>query len=94
MDVDQSAPVCESDETLIGAAADVVWDAPSDFRSWLLWMPGMESVQVDGPIQAGTEFEWKRDPELFGRRFLRAIGLEASAGRVARSASLRCTSGE
>ena len=62
MDVDQSAPVWESDHIVIGAAADVVWDALSDFRSWPLWMPGVKSVQVDGPIQPGTRFEWKAGP--------------------------------
>lgn len=62
MDVDHGAPICESDEIMIGAAADVVWDTLSDFSSWPLWMPGVKSMQVDGPIQAGTKFEWKAGP--------------------------------
>lgn len=62
MDVDHRAPVCESKEIVIDAPADVVWDALSDFSSWPNWMPGVKSVQVDGPIQAGTRFEWKAGP--------------------------------
>ncbi len=62
MDVDRSAPVCESGEIVIAAPPEMVWDTLTDLKSWPRWMPGVKSMQADGPVQVGTMFRWKAGP--------------------------------
>jgi carbon monoxide dehydrogenase subunit G len=62
VEVDHSAPVCESGEILIGARPEIVWDTLTELRSWPRWMPGIKSMLVDEPFAVGTKFKWKAGP--------------------------------
>ena len=62
MDADREAPVCESGEIVIAARPEIVWDALTDLSSWPQWMPGVEKVDVDEPVEVGTTFRWKAGP--------------------------------
>ncbi len=62
MEVDHSAPLCESGEIVIDARPEIVWDTLTDLRSWPRWMPGVKSVHLDEPLVVGTKFQWKAGP--------------------------------
>lgn len=62
MEVDRSAPVCESAEITVSTGPETVWDTLTDLRSWPGWMPGVKQMHVDGPVGAGTAFTWKAGP--------------------------------
>ncbi len=62
MEVDHSAPVCESGEIMVGAPPESVWDTLTDLASWPRWMPGVGTMRVDEPLRVGTTFEWRAGP--------------------------------
>lgn len=62
MDADHRAPVCETGEIVIDALPETVWDTLTDLSTWPQWMPGVKTMDVDGPVRAGTRFHWKAGP--------------------------------
>jgi len=59
LEINRAAPVFHETEILVPAPPEVVWAVLTDFAGWTSWNPGVEHVDVRGPLQAGTEFAWK-----------------------------------
>jgi uncharacterized protein YndB with AHSA1/START domain len=59
MDVNRKAPVVASAEGMIRAPLDLVWSVQTNIAEWSRWNPDVQSVQIHGPVQPGTEFRWK-----------------------------------
>ncbi|MFD1507074.1 hypothetical protein FE374_03410 [Georgenia yuyongxinii] len=78
MDVDRSAPVQRRDALEIDASPDVVWSVLTDLESWPDWMPGVRSVEVEGPFAVGMQFRWKSG----GTRLVSTV-MDASPGHSA-----------
>ncbi len=72
MEADRGAPVYEAAEAVVSAPPEVVWDTLTDLSSWPRWMPGVQSVRVDGPLAVGTTFEWKAGPGTIKSKILEA----------------------
>jgi carbon monoxide dehydrogenase subunit G len=62
VEADRSAPICESGEIFVDARPELVWDTLTDLKSWPGWMPGVKTMEVDGPLVVGTTFRWKAGP--------------------------------
>jgi uncharacterized protein YndB with AHSA1/START domain len=58
----RSAAVSASDELLIDAPPEVVWDVLATFEDWPSWNPDVKSMSIDGPVAPGTQFRWKAGP--------------------------------
>jgi carbon monoxide dehydrogenase subunit G len=43
----------------IPATVEEVWAVLSNPKTWNLWFPGISEVTVAGPLQKGTQFQWK-----------------------------------
>ena len=64
MDVDRQAPLVVSSEAEIGASPEALWDVIADLESWPEWSPHVRSLEVDGPLEPGTQFRWKAGPTI------------------------------
>jgi len=60
--VTSAAAVSGSDELLIDAPPEVVWDVLATFEDWPSWNPDVKSMSIDGPVAPGTQFRWKAGP--------------------------------
>ena len=58
MDVNLKAPAVGKAEALIEAPIGTVWGILSDLERWPTWNKGVSKIKVNGPVQAGTSFEW------------------------------------
>jgi len=58
VDVNLKAPAVGKAEALIEAPIGTVWGILSDLERWPTWNKGVSKIKVNGPIQAGTSFEW------------------------------------
>ena len=67
MELEQDAPVVASSEADIAAPAEATWDAITDFASWPEWNPDVRFVEIDGPVEPGTQFRWKAVPTIASR---------------------------
>ena len=72
MEVDHTAPVCESGKIVIDARPETVWDTLTDLRSWPRWMPGVKSIHLGEPLAVGTKFQWKAGPGTIRSEILEA----------------------
>ena len=52
------APAFEAADVLIEAPIETVWSVLSGLERWPTWNKGVSKIKVNGPIQAGTSFEW------------------------------------
>jgi uncharacterized protein YndB with AHSA1/START domain len=59
--VNHEAPAIATVDALIKAPIETVWDVLSDFQSWPTWNKSVLKMQVDGPVETGTLFEWQAD---------------------------------
>ena len=55
---DAKPPVTETSQIVIAAPADAVWAALTDLRRWPDWNESVAKMEVDGPIEVGTSFQW------------------------------------
>jgi uncharacterized protein YndB with AHSA1/START domain len=59
--VNPEAPAIATVDVLINAPIETVWEVLSDFQNWPIWNKSVLKMQVDGPVEAGTSFEWIGD---------------------------------
>ncbi|WP_433177763.1 SRPBCC family protein [Actinoallomurus sp. CA-150999] len=57
--IDTTAPVISRHETLVDAPLRTVWELQTGIGDWPTWNPDIESVTVDGPLEAGLTFDWR-----------------------------------
>ena len=62
MDINRTAPVIASVETLIAAEPQAVWEVLTDFQSWPAWKTDVRSMSLRGAVVRGSTFEWKAGP--------------------------------
>jgi hypothetical protein len=67
VEVDHDAPAVATSEAAISAAPERVWDVIADFASWPEWDPNVRFVEIDGPVEPGTEFRWKAGVTITSR---------------------------
>jgi uncharacterized protein YndB with AHSA1/START domain len=58
IEVNSKAPVFESAEARIEVPIETVWGILSDLERWPTWNKSVSRIRVNGPIEAGTSFEW------------------------------------
>lgn len=58
VEVDRKAPVFGSAEARIEAPIETVWEVLSDLENWTKWNKSVSRIRVNGPVEAGTSFEW------------------------------------
>jgi uncharacterized protein YndB with AHSA1/START domain len=76
-----------TDEQAIDAAPDAVWTALTDWSAAPQWMPGVESMDADGPLAVGTELRFvargkERTSTVAAFEPRRAITLRSVVGGV------------
>jgi uncharacterized protein YndB with AHSA1/START domain len=54
----RKAPAFEAADVLIEAPIETVWSVLSGLENWPSWNKGAARIKVNGPIKAGTSFEW------------------------------------
>jgi len=59
--VNPDAPAIADADAHIEAPIEMVWDILTDFQNWPTWNKSVSKMQVDGPIETGTSFEWHAD---------------------------------
>ena len=64
MDINRKAPAISSTEVLVQAPLDVVWSVLTNIREWSRWNPDVEYVDIEEPLEPGTEFRWKASGAL------------------------------
>jgi hypothetical protein len=52
------APVLGAAEVHIDAPLTIVWEVLSGLSDWPKWNTDVSSMQVQGPVRAGTSFKW------------------------------------
>jgi uncharacterized protein YndB with AHSA1/START domain len=57
-EVNRKAPAFETAEVYVEAPIGKVWSVLSDLERWPSWNPGVSKIRIDGPVRAGTCFEW------------------------------------
>lgn len=58
VEADREAPVFGSAEARIEAPIEIVWEVLSDLENWTKWNKSVSRIRVNGPVEAGTSFEW------------------------------------
>ncbi|MBP1770028.1 MAG: hypothetical protein H6P96_646 [Candidatus Aminicenantes bacterium] len=58
VEVDHDAPATGIAEVLIKAPIDTVWRILSDLEKWPSWNKSVSKIRVNGPLEAGTSFDW------------------------------------
>ena len=58
IELDGRPPVFGSAEARIKAPIETVWEILSDLENWTKWNKRVQRIRVNGPIEAGTSFEW------------------------------------
>ena len=61
VEVNPDAPAVATVDAFIQAPIETVWSVLSDFEKWPAWNKSVSKMRVDGPVKAGTSFEWKAD---------------------------------
>lgn len=59
MNIDKNAPMIASDEIIIEAPIEDVWDLESDINHWPEWQPGVSEAMLEGELLPGNVFRWK-----------------------------------
>lgn len=76
-----------TDQQLVNAPPAAVWAALTDWSSASRWMPGVESMQAEGPLAAGTTLRFvargkPRESTIVALEPGRAITLRSVVGGV------------
>ena len=53
------APAQTNQMIRIAASPEMVWQVLSDIDQWPAWQPDILTAHLNGPLQAGTSFDWK-----------------------------------
>jgi hypothetical protein len=61
IEINPDAPVVASCNTLIQAGIDEVWELLSDINRWPMWMSSVSDAWLDGDLEPGTPFTWRKD---------------------------------
>ena len=59
IEIDRKAPAVGSAEAVVGAPVEAVWRVLSDLGKWPAWNGSVTEIRVNGPVEAGTTFDWK-----------------------------------
>lgn len=59
--VNHEAPAIAEADAFIRAPIATVWNVLTDFQNWPAWNKSVSKMQVDGPVETGTSFEWIAD---------------------------------
>lgn len=62
MEINRNAPATAEGERQIAADPQTVFAVISAIDQWPSWNPDVKSVELQGPVQAGTVFRWKSGP--------------------------------
>ena len=62
MDVDRTAPVIATGETVVAASPETVWAAMTEISRWPEWNPDVKSAALDQPLAEGSTFRWRAGP--------------------------------
>jgi len=54
-----NAPVITHRTILINAPIEKVWSVFADIDHWSSWQKEIPSIKLNGPLQAGSSFDWK-----------------------------------
>ena len=57
--INEQAPVVCSKSIRIQASPEKVWSVLSDIDRWAEWQQDIGKSRLNGPLQAGTTFDWK-----------------------------------
>ena len=60
MEINRNAPATAEGELRIAADPQTVFAVISAIDQWPSWNPNVKSVALQGPVQPGTVFRWKR----------------------------------
>ncbi len=63
--VDKRAPVFASSQITIESTIDNVWKTLTELKQWPNWQSSVTEVNVNEPVNEGTEFTWKADGIVF-----------------------------
>ena len=59
MKADRNAPMFAQGNVKVDAAVEEVWSTLTEVDGWPAWQSGVSSAQSEGPLAAGSSFEWK-----------------------------------
>ncbi len=59
MEINRRAPLVAHEELLIPAPPAHVWRLLTDLKSWQQWHPGVDAIELEGPVAPGTSFRLK-----------------------------------
>ena len=62
MEINRSAPATAGQEVQVHSDPSAVFSVVAAIDDWPSWNPGVRSVQLVGPVEAGTVFRWKAGP--------------------------------
>jgi hypothetical protein len=62
MEINKDAPGVAHGEIEVDASPEIVWEVFTDINVWPSWNPDVKSAVLQGPLHAGTQFEWKAGP--------------------------------
>ena len=58
VDVNRLAPAVETAEIMIEAPIETTWNVLTDFAGWPEWNGKVSRMEMHGPVQSGTLFDW------------------------------------
>ncbi|GAB4239352.1 MAG: hypothetical protein Tsb0034_15370 [Ekhidna sp.] len=56
--INENASIKDQHSIVINAPIDKVWDILIDLQNWKEWNSDVKKMDVEGPIKAGTKFNW------------------------------------
>ena len=59
--VNTAAPVFAGNEIQIDAPVTAVWAVLTDIDTWPSWQSNITEAELNGPLMAGSSFDWKAD---------------------------------
>lgn len=59
MNINANAPVFQTNEILIQASPERVWEVLSDINQWPSWNAKISRASLEGQAQVGAIFQWK-----------------------------------
>ena len=59
MNINPQAPLVAHKEKFIQASPEIVWEIHTAIDKWPEWHPGIEVARLEGPLEAGSGFQWK-----------------------------------
>ncbi len=59
MTINQEAPVVQTNEMVINATPEKIWQILTDIESWSKWNERIKKPKLQGNLQVGSSFTWK-----------------------------------